>query len=78
MEKQQSLLGILVIGAVAAWEFDSDKPRISHPLIFQARAWADDPSDQGVTDELFMKLERGIEQRVGDIYSMIAAAMPTD
>jgi len=78
LANQQALLGILVIGAVASWEFDDDKPRISHPLIFQARAWGDHPSERAVTDELFMKLESGIEQRVGDIYRMIGAAMPTD
>jgi hypothetical protein len=75
---QQSLLGIMAIGAVAGWEFDGDLPRISHPLIFQARAFSDTPQDQAVTDELFIRLESGIEQRVGDIYRMIAAAMPAE
>jgi len=75
---QQSLLGILVIGAVAGWEFNGDKPRISHPLIFQARSFGDDASDQVLTDELFVKLESGIERRVGDVYRMIAAAMPAE
>jgi hypothetical protein len=57
---QRSVLGIMIIGAVAGWEFDGEKPRVFHPLIIQGRYLGDDAQDGAVADELFNGLERGI------------------
>lgn len=73
LAEQPCLVGIAMIGAVAAWDFAGDKPGIAHPMIFQARGFGHDSS---MTDELFLKLQQGIEGRVGEIYRTASAAMP--
>jgi len=75
LAKQRCLLGIMIIGAVAGWEFDGDKPRVFHPLIFQGRPLEDDSQDRALVNDLFNRLERGIERRVPQIYAELGAAM---
>ena len=73
--RQRALLGIMIIGVVAGWEFDRDKPHVFHPLIFQGRYLGDDAQDHAVADELFNRLEHGVTQQVAQVYSEIARAM---
>lgn len=78
LAEQRSLLGVLIIGAVAGWTFEGEMPRLAHPLIFQGRSFVDDPADRAVTDELFNRLERGMEERIAEVYAEIKAVMPRE
>jgi hypothetical protein len=75
MASQRSLLGIMMIGAIAGWTFEGDLPRISHPLIFKGRSFGKNHEDLAAADELFNRLESGLNEGVSQIHREIAEAM---
>jgi hypothetical protein len=74
LAEQRSLLGIMIIGAVAGWVFDGEKPRVFHPLIFQGRPLEDEERDRALVYALLKRLELGIGRRVPEIYAKVRAA----
>jgi len=77
LAKQQALLGIFMVGEVADWSFDGDKPRLAHSLIFQGRTFVDYQQDQqsaAVVDETFNRLEEGIGKKIQQVYRDLAPA----
>ena len=66
LAKQRSLLGIVAMGRVVGWEFDGDKPRLLHPWLFKASAFAEDRAARGVVDELFQLLQQRAGARMDE------------